>query len=193
MLSPIQTSFNSKMNRTDFTSIGFFPKTKTISEIKREKLNSKQNSFNYIDLMYKTGKNFKYNRKKPYIGTYRNQLSSLENCVNDMIKNNPNNSNKFDILTRECDILRTQLKYDYNKLKNDMNNEIDNFQMKFNLELGKQKIRNNKINSQMNELKKEMLESQNLVIELKDRINSLKLRINGNEMFNQNGVPVLNT
>jgi hypothetical protein len=45
----------------------------------------------------------------------------------------------------------------------------------------------------MKELKKEMLESQNYVMELKDRINSLKLRIDGNGMFNEDGVPVLQT
>ena len=74
-----------------------------------------------------------------------------------------------------------------------MNSEIDNLQMKFNSELNKQKIQNNIINKEMKELKKEMLESQNYVMELKDRINSLKLRIDGNGMFNEDGVPVLQT
>ena len=74
-----------------------------------------------------------------------------------------------------------------------MNSEIDNLQMKFNSELNKQKIQNNIINKEMKELKKEMLDSQNLLTELKQRINSLKLRIDGNEMYNEDGIPVLQT
>ena len=45
----------------------------------------------------------------------------------------------------------------------------------------------------MKELKKDMVESQNLLIELKQRINSLKMRIDGNKMYNQDGLPVLQT
>ena len=38
-----------------------------------------------------------------------------------------------------------------------------------------------------------MLETEDFVMELKDRINSLKLRIDGNGMFNEDGIPVLQT
>jgi predicted RNase H-like nuclease (RuvC/YqgF family) len=143
--------------------------------------------------MYKTGTNFKYNFKRPYIGSHRFHLSSLENKVKENSKFTPDDVIKINILKNECDVLRINLRENYSKLKYEMITEIDNLQSKFDLELGKQKIKNIKINNQMKELKKEMLESQNFVMELKDRINSLKLRIDGNGMFNEDGIPVLQT
>ena len=194
MFSRNKTMYNTNMmNKTQFLSTGFFPKTKTISEIKRENLQTRQSTYNYIDTMYKTGTNFKYNFKKPYIGSHRRHLSNLENRVKENSKFTPDDIMKINILKDECYILRMNLREEYNKLKYEMNTEIDNLQNKFDLELGKQKIKNIKINNQMKELKKEMLESQNYVMELKDRINSLKLRIDGNGMFNEDGVPVLQT
>ena len=193
MLSPNRTMYNSNLSKAGLTTMGFFPKTKTISQIKRENQQTRQSTYNYIDSMYRTGNNFKYNLKKPHQGTHRSHLSSLEEYVREMAKVCPNDLSKYNIIKNQCDIMRIQLKDDYNKLKYELNTEIDNLQMKFNLELGKQKVRNSKINSQMKELNKEMLESQNLVSELKDRINSLKLRIDGNGLFNEDGLPFLNT
>ena len=193
MLSQNRTMYNSNLSKAGLTTMGFFPKTKTISQIKRDNQQTRQSTYNYIDSMYRTGNNFKYNLKKPHQGTHRSHLSSLEEYVREMAKVCPNDLSKYNIIKNQCDIMRIQLKDDYNKLKYELNTEIDNLQMKFNLELGKQKIRNSKINSQMKELNKEMLESQNLVSELKDRINSLKLRIDGNGLFNEDGLPFLNT
>ena len=193
MLSQNRTMYNSNLSKAGLTTMGFFPKTKTISQIKRENQQTRQSTYNYIDSMYRTGNNFKYNLKKPHQGTHRSHLSSLEEYVREMAKVCPNDLSKYNIIKNQCDIMRIQLKDDYNKLKYELNTEIDNLQMKFNLELGKQKVRNSKINSQMKELNKEMLESQNLVSELKERINSLKLRIDGNGMFNEDGLPFLNT
>jgi hypothetical protein len=193
MLSQNRTFYNSNLSKAGLTTMGFFPKTKTISQIKRDNQQTRQSTYNYIDSMYRTGNNFKYNLKKPHQGTHRSHLNSMEERVREMAKLNPNDLSKYNIIKEQCDIMRIQLKDDYNKLKYELNSEIDNLQMKFNLELGKQKIRNSKINSQMKELNKEMLESQNLVSELKERINSLKLRIDGNGMFNEDGLPFLNT
>ena len=194
MLSPNRTMYNSNLSKAGLTTMGFFPKkTKTISQIKRDNQQTRQSTYHYIDSMYRTGNNFKYNLKKPHQGTHRSHLNSMEERVREMAKLNPNDLSKYNIIKEQCDIMRIQLKDDYNKLKYELNSEIDNLQMKFNLELGKQKIRNSKINSQMKELNKEMLESQNLVSELKERINSLKLRIDGNGMFNEDGLPFLNT
>ena len=193
MLSQNRTFYNSNLSKAGLTTMGFFPKTKTISQIKRDNQQTRQSTYNYIDSMYRTGNNFKYNLKKPHQGTHRSHLNSMEERVREMAKVCPNDLSKYNIIKNQCDIMRIQLKDDYNKLKYELNSEIDNLQMKFNLELGKQKIRNSKINSQMKELNKEMLESQNLVSELKERINSLKLRIDGNGMFNEDGLPFLNT
>ena len=183
----------SNPNRTYISTMNFFPKTKTISQIKRENLQTRHSTYNYIDQMYRTGNSFKYNLRKPHIGSHRSHLGRLENYVRSFSVNSPSETNQYNTLITEVDVMRSRLRDDYKNLKYQMNTEIDNLQMKFNLELGKQKIRNTKINNQMKEFKKEMVESQNLVIELKDRINSLKLRIDGKEMFNKEGLPILET
>ena len=194
MLSPNRTMYNSNLSKAGLTTMGFFPKkAKTISQIKRDNQQTRQSTYHYIDSMYRTGNNFKYNLKKPHQGTHRSHLNSMEELVREMAKVCPNDLSKYNAIKNQCDIMRIQLKDNYNKIKYELNTEIDNLQMKFNLELGKQKIRNSKINSQMKELNKEILESQNLVSELKERINSLKLRIDGNGMFNEDGLPFLNT
>ena len=183
----------SNPNRTYISTMNFFPKTKTISQIKRENLQTRQSTYNYIDQMYRTGNSFKYNLRKPHIGSHRSHLERLENYVRSFSVNSPNQTNQYNSLISEIDVMRTQLRDDYKNLKYQMNTEIDNLQMKFNMELGNQKVKNTRINNQMKEFKKEMIESQNLVIELKDRINSLKLRIDGKEMYNEDNLPVLQT
>ena len=183
----------SNPNRTYISTMNFFPKTKTISQIKRENLQTRQSTYNYIDQMYRTGNSFKYNLRKPHIGSHRSHLERLENYVRSFSVNPPNQTNQYNSLISEIDVMRTQLRDDYKNLKYQMNTEIDNLQMKFNMELGNQKVKNTRINNQMKEFKKEMIESQNLVIELKDRINSLKLRIDGKKMYNEDNLPVLQT
>ena len=193
MLSTIHTIYRSNPMKTGYSSMGFFPKAKSISEIKRENLHTRQSTYNYIDSMYRTGGKFKYNLKKPHIGSHRSHLSSMENYVRGVSRNKFNDSNEVYMLKSQCDTMRYLLKDDYSKLKYEMNNEIDNLQSKFNFELRKQKIQNMNINKEMKELKNDMIESQNLLIELKERINSLKMRIDGNKMFNQDQLPVLQT
>ena len=183
----------SNPNRTYISTMNFFPKTKTISQIKRENLQTRHSTYNYIDQMYRTGNSFKYNLRKPHIGSHRSHLERLENYVRSFSVNSPNQTNQYNSLIGEIDVMRSQLRDDYKNLKYQMNTEIDNLQMKFNMELGNQKVKNTRINNQMKEFKKEMVESQNLVIELKDRINSLKLRIDGKEMYNEDNLPVLQT
>ncbi len=181
----------SNPNRTYISTMNFFPKTKTISQIKRENLQTRHSTYNYIDQMYRTGNSFKYNLRKPHIGSHRSHLERLENYVRSFSVNSPNQTNQYNSLIGEIDVMRSQLRDDYKNLKYQMNTEIDNLQMKFNMELGNQKVKNTRINNQMKEFKKEMIESQNLVIELKDRINSLKLRIDGKEMYNEDNLPDL--
>ena len=183
----------SNPNRTYISTMNFFPKTKTISQIKRENLQTRHSTYNYIDQMYRTGNSFKYNLRKPHIGSHRSHLERLENYVRSFSVNSPNQTNQYNSLIGEIDVMRSQLRDDYKNLKYQMNTEIDNLQMKFNMELGNQKVKNTRINNQMKELKKEMTESQNLVIELKERINSLKLRIDGKRMYNEDNLPVLQT
>ena len=183
----------SNPNRTYISTMNFFPKTKTISEIKRENLQTRHSTYNYIDQMYRTGNSFKYNLRKPHIESHRSHLGRLENYVRSFSVNSPNDNNQYNSLVSEVDVMRRRLKDDYYQLKSEMNNEIDNCQVKFQLEYKKSKIQSKKTNQEMKNLKKEIIDCQNFVIELKDRINSLKLRIDGNKMYNEDNLPVLQT
>ena len=84
-------------------------------------------------------------------------------------------------------------KNEYNSLRRDMLDEVDNLQIKLTQNLNKQKIENNKNIKEINELKNEFLDSKNLMTELKMRVHSLKLRIDGKAMYNADGIPVLDT
>ena len=59
MLSQNRTFYNSNLSKAGLTTMGFFPKTKTISQIKRDNQQTRQSTYNYIDSMYRTGNNFK--------------------------------------------------------------------------------------------------------------------------------------
>ena len=187
------TNYNTFKN-TGYSTFGSnLSATKSISQIKRENANNKQSNYNFIDKMYKTGKFFQYNLKPPHLGSHRSHLGYLEDCARSMLPNLGNQKNQYYLFSNECDILRDNLRKDYKDLKYELNEEINNVQIKFNLEMNNQKVVNAKANKEMKELKNEILETKNLAVELKMRINSLKLRIDGNGMFNQDGQPVLDT
>ena len=74
-----------------------------------------------------------------------------------------------------------------------MNEEVNNLQLKLMQNLNGQKIENNKNNKEISQIKKDFLDTKNLITELKMRVNSLKLRVDGKEMFNKDGLPILET
>ena len=74
-----------------------------------------------------------------------------------------------------------------------MDDEVNNLQLKLMQNLNEQKIENNKNNKSIKEVKNDLLDTKNLITELKMRVNSLKLRIDGKEMFNKEGLPILET
>ena len=193
MLSATQTLYTNPNNTRYISPLKFFPKAKSISEIKRENLETRHSTYNYIESMYRTGKSFKYKIKNPNNRNHRTHLSSMENFVRGIARNSSNDINDIYILKNECDVMRRRLKDDYYQLKREMNNEIDNCQVKFELQYKKSNIQSKKTNQEMKNLKKEIIDCQNFVIELKDRINSLKLRIDGNKMYNEDNLPVLQT
>ena len=138
--------YNSNLSKAGLTTMGFFPKkTKTISQIKRDNQQTRQSTYHYIDSMYRTGNNFKYNLKKPHQGTHRSHLSSLEEYVREMAKVCPNDLSKYNIIKNQCDIMRIQLKDDYNKLKYELTlkeNKIKDLKDK----LQKNSIKNKNVN-----------------------------------------------
>jgi len=166
---------------------------RTISQIKRENQLSRESNRKYIETMYKTGGFFNYDLRPPHLGTHRSHLYSLERRVRDMVPEMDFEKNRLMIFHTQCINFRNDQKNDYKVLKNEMNEEVNNLQLKLMRNLNGQKIENNKINKEISQIKKDFLDTKNLITELKMRVNSLKLRVDGKEMFNKDGLPILET
>ena len=166
---------------------------RTISQIKRENQLSRESNRKYIETMYKTGGFFNYDLRPPHLGTHRSHLYSLERRVRDMLPEMDFEKNRLMIFHTQCINFRNDQKNDYKVLKNEMNEEVNNLQLKLMQNLNGQKIENNKNNKEISQIKKDFLDTKNLITELKMRVNSLKLRVDGKEMFNKDGLPILET
>ena len=143
--------------------------------------------------MYKTGGFFNYDLRPPHEGTHRSHLYDLEKRVRDMVPELDFEKNRLMIFNTQCINLRNDKKNEYNSLRRDMLDEVDNLQLKLTQGLNQQKITNNNNQKEIKQLKNELLDSKNLMTELKTRVNSLKLRIDGMHMYNADGIPVLDT
>ena len=181
------TGYSSLYNKT----LPYNPKT--ISQIKRDNQLTRESNRKYIETMYRTGGFFNYDLKSPHTGTHRSHLYDLEKRARDMVPEVDFEKNRLMIFNTQCINLRNDQKNEYNSLRRDMLDEVDNLQIKLTQNLNKQKIENNKNIKEIKELKNEFLDSKNLMTELKMRVNSLKLRIDGKAMYNADGIPVLDT
>ena len=166
---------------------------KTISQIKKDNELMRQNNRKYIETMYRTGGFFSYDINPPHTGTHRSHLYNLEKRTRDMVPELDFEKNKLNIFHTQCINMRNDQKNEYNLLRKDMLDEVDNLQMKLTQNLNNQKITNQKNKKEIKELKNEFLDSENFMTELKMRVNSLKLRIDGTSMYNDDGIPVLNS
>ena len=175
---------------TGFTSLNnSIPfQQKTISQIKKENQQSKQYNRSFIETMYRSGNKFKYDLGNPYIGTYRAQLKYLENRVLGIVPEMDFEKNRISIFNTQCVNLRNDMKDEYKKLKNEMQGEVDNLQLKLMNELNGQKNANKKSFYEIKQIGKEFVEAKNSVLELKNRINSLNLRIDGKKTYNSSGI-----
>jgi len=185
--NPYSTGYSSMSNRS-------FPyNQRTISQIKRENQLSRESNRKYIEAMYKTGGFFGYDLRPPHPGSHRSHLYDLEKKTRDMVPELDFEKNRLMIFNTQCINFRNDQKNNYNHLRRDMLDEVDNLQNKLTQGLNAQKITNTNNKKEINQLKNDILDSKNLMTELKTRVNSLQLRVDGIAMYNAHGIPVLNT
>ena len=175
---------------TGFTSLNnLMPfQQKTISQIKLENQQSKQYNRSFIETMYRSGNKFKYDINNPNAVTYRSQLKYLENRVTGLVPEMDFEKNRICMYNTQCINLRTDMKNEYKHLKDEMQNEVDNLQLKLMKDLNGQKNANKKSFYEIKQIGKELVDAKNLVVELKNRINSLNLRIDGRKTYNSSGI-----
>ena len=161
---------------------------KTISQIKQENQQSKQYNRSFIETMYRSGNKFKYDIGNPNATTYRSQLRYLENRVTGLVPEMDFEKNRLCMYNTQCTNLRTDMKDEYKHLKDEMQNEVDNLQLKLMRELNGQKNANQKSFYEIKQIGKEFVDAKNLIVELKNRINSLNLRIDGRKTYNNSGI-----
>ena len=163
---------------------------KTISQIKQENHQSKQYNRSFIETMYRSGNRFKYDIGNPNASTYRSQLKYLENRVTGLVPEMDFEKNRLCMYNTQCTNLRTDMKDEYKHLKDEMQNEVDNLQLKLMKELNGQKNANQKSFYEIKQIGKEFVDAKNLIVELKNRINSLNLRIDGRKTYNTSGAVI---
>ena len=163
---------------------------KTISQIKQENQQSKQYNRSFIETMYRSGNRFKYDIGNPNASTYRSQLKYLENRVTGLVPEMDFEKNRLCMYNTQCTNLRTDMKDEYKHLKDEMQNEVDNLQLKLMKELNGQKNANQKSFYEIKQIGKEFVDAKNLIVELKNRINSLNLRIDGRKTYNTSGTVI---
>lgn len=112
-------------------------------------------------------------------GSHKFKLGGLEMRTKEMSNDMNQHKNNIDSFKIQVQNMRREFDEEYKEIRRDITEEIDDFQMKFCMEMNKQKKKNLEINQDMNDLKNELLKSKNLLVELLQRTKALQLRIDG--------------
>lgn len=147
----------------------------------------------FIETMYRSGGFFKYDLNKPHIGSKRSHLGDIENCTRTLVPEFGFEKNRLMMFNTQIINLRNDMKTEYKKLNRNLNHEVSGVEMKLGQLNNLYKTENAEVNKEMKELRRELNDSKVLLNELKERINKLKLRTDGRFMYNEDGIPVLNT
>ena len=173
-----------KIMKKSSSSIGnSFKYKNSISQSLRETFDT---NLSYINEMYKKGKMFEYNNIS-LIGSHRSNLGYIEDLVRENGKKSNNDKKILNKMNIECNNLNNEFKENIKKLKDEINDNICDLEIKFNNEVNKQKVARNKIKYEMKELKKLMWDNQSLFTQLRTRIKSLKYKIDAGKIFSVNG------
>ena len=173
-----------KIMKKSSSSIGnSFKYKNSISQSLRETFDTNSS---YINEMYKKGKMFEYDNIS-LIGSHRSNLGNMEDLVRENGKKSNNDKKILNKMNIECYNLNNEFKENIKKLKDEINDNICDLEIKFNNEVNKQKVARNKIKYEMKELKKLMWDNQSLFTQLRTRIKSLKYKIDAGKIFSVNG------
>ena len=142
-------------------------------------MQTRQSTRSYIETMYRSGGDFKYDFIRTKKGSYKFQLGGIESRANEIKAEMSAHKNNLLAMKIQSENMKKEFNEDYQHLRRDVTEEIDNFQMKLSMEMNKQKKKKIGINHEMNDLKNEIVKSKNLLFELKDRLKALQLRVNG--------------
>ena len=173
-----------KIMKKSSSSIGnSFKYKNSISQSLRETFDTNSS---YIKKKKKKGKMFEYNNIS-LIGSHRSNLGYIEDLVRENGKKSNNDKKILNKMNIECNNLNNEFKENIKKLKDEINDNICDLEIKFNNEVNKQKVARNKIKYEMKELKKLMWDNQSLFTQLRTRIKSLKYKIDAGKIFSVNG------
>ena len=173
-----------KIMKKSSSSIGnSFKYKNSISQSLRETFDT---NLSYINEMYKKGKMFEFDNIS-LIGSHRSNLGYMEDLVRENGKKSNNDKKILNKMNIECYNLNNEFKENIKKLKDEINDNICDLEIRFNNEVNKQKVARNKIKYEMKELKKLMWDNQSLLTQLRTRIKSLKYKIDAGKIFSVNG------
>ena len=142
-------------------------------------MQTRQSTRSYIETMYRSGGDFKYDFTPPPPPPPPPPPGGIESRSNDIKAEMSVHKNNLLAMKIQSENMKKEFNEDYQHLRRDVTEEIDNFQMKLSMEMNRQKKKNIEINQEMNDLKNEIVKSKNLLFELQERVKALQLRVNG--------------
>lgn len=147
-----------------------------ISQIKRNNLTAKSIRYDFIETMYKSGREFDFDFSS-ITGTYRGKLQILEIETKKNYNEMETHKDNINKLKTQIDNMSRELKDDNQKMRSELTVNVNNLEEKFNSELNKQKTKNLQLHQMIDDIKKDTINVRNLYIELKRRMEDLQLRV----------------
>lgn len=126
--------------------------------------------------MYRSGNIFSY-EIPPYKGSYRSQLSLIEENSKRLIRESVEHKNNLFSLKNECGDVKVSLQMKYNKLHKELIEEVDKVEDDYKKRFNKQKVFNLKIRSELEKSKRDNNDLRSVIESIKQSIDELKNKI----------------
>ena len=126
--------------------------------------------------MYRSGNIFSY-EIPPFKGSYRSQLSLIEENSKRLISENVAHKNKLFELKNECNDVKVAMQMGYNKLHKELIDEVDKVEDEYKKRFNKQKVFNIKIRSELEKSKKDNNDLRYMIESVKQSIEELRNKI----------------
>ena len=126
--------------------------------------------------MYRSGNIFSY-EIPPFKGSYRSQLSLIEENSKRLISENVEHKNKLFELKNECNDVKVTMQIGYNKLHKELIDEVDKVEDEYKKRFNKQKVFNIKIRSELAKSKKDNNDLRYMIESVKQSIEELRNKI----------------
>lgn len=126
--------------------------------------------------MYHSGNIFSY-EIPPFKGSYRSQLSLIEENSKRLVKENVEHKNNLFQLKNECGDVKVTMQIGYNKIHKELIEEVNKVEDEYKKRFNKQKVFNIKIRNELEKSKKDNNDLRCMIESVKQSIEELRNKI----------------